>query len=74
MSGNQQTNKSSSLLFVDHVFKSFGDLHVLKDVSLTLSEGETLAVLGKSGVGKSVLLKLIVGLLEPDKGAVYYEG
>jgi phospholipid/cholesterol/gamma-HCH transport system ATP-binding protein len=74
MSDNQQANKSSSLLFVDHVFKSFGELHVLKDVSLTLSEGETLAVLGKSGVGKSVLLKLIVGLLEPDKGAVYYEG
>jgi len=71
---SQETKNTTPLLKVDHVSKSFGDLHVLKEVSLTLAKGETLAVLGKSGVGKSVLLKLIVGLLEPDNGDIYYEG
>ena len=47
---------------------------MLKDVSLHVEPGETLAVIGKSGTGKSVLLKLIVGLLEPDEGYVEIEG
>src|ERR1051326_3522868 len=62
------------LVEVENVSKSFGSNHVLKDISLTISEGETLTVLGKSGVGKSVLLKLIVGLLPMDSGIVRYEG
>jgi len=63
-----------SLLEVRNVSKSFGDLHVLKDISFELHEGQTLAVLGKSGTGKSVLLKVLVGLLYPDKGEVYFHG
>ena len=74
MSDNNNQKTNEPLIKVDKVSKSFGDLHVLKDVSITLNAGETLAVLGKSGVGKSVLLKLIVGLLEPDSGEIYYEG
>ncbi|MEI8134566.1 MAG: ATP-binding cassette domain-containing protein [bacterium] len=64
----------TTLIDVRNVSKSFGENHVLRDVSLTIDEGETLTVLGKSGVGKSVLLKVIVGLLEPDSGEVFYEG
>lgn len=55
---------------VKNVSKSFGDLHVLKDVNLKLYDGENLVVLGRSGTGKSVLIKLISGLLIPDKGEI----
>ncbi|MCP9767040.1 ATP-binding cassette domain-containing protein [Lacihabitans sp. LS3-19] len=50
--------------------KSFGDLAVLEGIDLTLFKGENLAVLGKSGSGKSVLIKIISGLLKPDSGLV----
>jgi len=50
--------------------KAFGDYQVLKGVDLDLYRGENLVVLGKSGTGKSVLIKIIVGLLTPDKGDV----
>lgn len=50
--------------------KSFGDLHVLQGVDLDLFKGENLVVLGKSGTGKSVLIKIIVGLLTQDEGSL----
>jgi phospholipid/cholesterol/gamma-HCH transport system ATP-binding protein len=56
------------------VHKSFGDLHVLKGVDLTIPKGETLVVLGRSGTGKSVTLKHIVGLIKPDSGEVFVNG
>ena len=54
--------------------KSFGDRVILDGISLNVLEGETLAVIGYSGVGKSVLLKSIVRLLEPDAGTVHVDG
>ena len=54
--------------------KSFGDLVVLNGVDLVVNEGETLALLGPSGTGKSVLLKHAIGLLEPDAGDVFVDG
>src|SRR5438105_15769052 len=66
--------KKQKLIEVINVSKSFGQNHVLNDISLSMDEGETVTVLGKSGVGKSVLLKIIVGLMIPDKGEVLYEG
>ena len=56
------------------VHKAFGDRVILDNVSLVVEEGETLAVIGYSGVGKSVLLKSIVRLLEPDAGDVFVDG
>jgi phospholipid/cholesterol/gamma-HCH transport system ATP-binding protein len=53
-----------------NLHKSFGSLHVLRGVDLVVAEGETLALLGPSGTGKSVLLKHAIGLLEPDQGDV----
>ncbi|MDB5020135.1 MAG: transporter ATP-binding protein, partial [Pedobacter sp.] len=50
--------------------KSFGTFDVLKNVDLNLYRGENLVVLGKSGTGKSVLIKIIIGLLTPDAGMV----
>ncbi|WP_263383579.1 ABC transporter ATP-binding protein [Granulicella arctica] len=53
------------------VSKRFGDRKVLENVSFTVNEGEVLCVLGRSGTGKSVTLKLIIGLLKPDSGSVF---
>ncbi|MGZ4034847.1 MAG: ABC transporter ATP-binding protein [Bacteroidia bacterium] len=58
------------VLNIEHLKKSFGKNHVLKDVSLNLSKGENLVVLGKSGSGKSVLIKCIVRLIDPDDGKI----
>lgn len=57
-----------------HVSKSFGTIPVLDDVSLVFPTGQTTAIIGPSGVGKSVTLKLIVGLLRPDQGEVFAFG
>ena len=57
-----------------HVYKSFDEQPVLVDVSLEVRRSETVAVLGKSGVGKSVLLKHIMGFLQPDEGQVWVAG
>ena len=59
---------------VENLRKSFGSQKVLNGISLTVSRGETLAVLGRSGTGKSVLLKLIIGLEKPDSGSVRIHG
>lgn len=53
-----------------NVFKSFGNNHVIKDFSLDLNKGENIVVLGKSGSGKSVLIKCIIGLIKPDSGTI----
>lgn len=55
---------------INHLNKSFGTNHVLRDFSLTMFKGETLAVLGKSGSGKSVLIKCVIGLINPDAGSI----
>jgi phospholipid/cholesterol/gamma-HCH transport system ATP-binding protein len=62
------------LVTVDGVHKSYGSQRVLRGVSLTVNRGETIAVLGRSGTGKSVLLHLIVGLEQPDEGSISIDG
>ncbi|MBN2059083.1 MAG: ATP-binding cassette domain-containing protein [Deltaproteobacteria bacterium] len=62
------------LIQFNNVSKSFGQQVVLKDVTLSLYRGEVTTIIGKSGGGKSVLLKHIIGLLEPDSGEIYYHG
>lgn len=59
---------------LDHVSKAFGTLKVLDDVSLDIPAGRSVAILGRSGTGKSVTLKSIIGLLRPDRGRVFVEG
>ena len=58
----------------EHVHKSFGPKTILRDVSFEVATGEILFILGKSGMGKSVTLKHIVGVLKPDQGHVYVDG
>jgi phospholipid/cholesterol/gamma-HCH transport system ATP-binding protein len=58
----------------EHVSKSFGELRVLDDVSFSVGAGETLCILGRSGVGKSVSLQQIMGFLKPDSGRILVAG
>jgi phospholipid/cholesterol/gamma-HCH transport system ATP-binding protein len=62
------------MISLRHVSKSFGSKHVLRDFSLDVEEGETVALIGFSGTGKSVAIKHIVGLLMPDSGQVIVDG
>ena len=62
------------MIRVEHIDKSFAEKSVLQDVSLEIEEGETLAIIGRSGSGKSVLMKHIIGLLKPDRGRVFVDG
>jgi phospholipid/cholesterol/gamma-HCH transport system ATP-binding protein len=59
---------------IEHLSKSFGSNHVLKDINLKIEKGENLVVFGKSGSGKSVLIKCLVGLIQPDEGKVVLLG
>ena len=63
-----------AILVLEDVYKSFGPLNVLRGVSLRVQRGETLVIIGLSGVGKSVSLRLMLGLLYPDRGRVLFEG
>ncbi len=63
-------DKENAVISIRKLYKSFGDLAVLKGVDLDLYKGENVAVLGRSGSGKSVLIKLIAGMLLPDQGSV----
>ncbi|MCF7806861.1 MAG: ATP-binding cassette domain-containing protein [Simkaniaceae bacterium] len=62
------------MIEVKDLYKEFGLLQVMKGLNLKVKQGETLVVLGKSGVGKSVLLKHILGLTKPDSGYVLVDG
>ena len=57
-----------------NIFKSFGSKHVLRDVSLTVEKGQILFIVGLSGAGKSVLVKHLIGLMQPDGGQVLLDG
>ena len=63
-----------SLLEMKHIKKSFDGFGVLEDISLTVEEGEVLAIIGPSGSGKSTLLRCATNLETPDEGEIHYEG
>ncbi len=64
------TISNEEVISIKGLKKSFGSLHVLRGVDLSVYQGENVAVLGRSGTGKSVLIKILVGLLKPDAGTV----
>ncbi|GGG43290.1 ABC transporter ATP-binding protein [Croceivirga lutea] len=67
--GKKQTN-NKVIIKIKGLRKSFGENHVLKGFDMTLYEGENLVIMGKSGSGKSVMIKCLVGLIAPDSGYV----
>jgi phospholipid/cholesterol/gamma-HCH transport system ATP-binding protein len=62
------------MIEIKNVWKSFEENQVLRDLSLYIEKGETIAIVGSSGCGKTVLLKHILGLLEPDRGEILVDG
>jgi phospholipid/cholesterol/gamma-HCH transport system ATP-binding protein len=68
------SHDTEPLIHVDHVSKSFGRRPVLEDVSFEVAAGEAFCILGKSGTGKSVTLKLMIGLLTTDRGSIVIDG
>jgi phospholipid/cholesterol/gamma-HCH transport system ATP-binding protein len=65
---------TNALLELKNVYKAFGSNQVLAGVNLTIPKGKITTIIGKSGMGKSVLLKHIIGLLTPDEGTISYQG
>jgi phospholipid/cholesterol/gamma-HCH transport system ATP-binding protein len=64
----EMINNGEPVIEIKDLYKSFGNLHVLQGVDLTVEKGENVVVLGRSGTGKSVLIKIMVGLLTQDRG------
>ncbi|HVZ56342.1 MAG TPA: ABC transporter ATP-binding protein [Chitinophagaceae bacterium] len=74
-SGARQADASGeNVIRIRHLYKGFGSNQVLADFNLDLNKGQSVAVLGKSGCGKSVLIKCIIGLLQPDSGSIQVFG
>ena len=67
---NESAQGGKAVIEIKDLYKSFGDNHVLNGFNMTLMEGENLVVMGKSGSGKSVMIKCLVGLVKPDRGTV----
>ncbi|WP_370099750.1 ABC transporter ATP-binding protein [Xanthomarina gelatinilytica] len=62
------------MIEVNNVHKSFGDAHILKGISTTFEKGKTSLVIGQSGSGKTVFLKCLLGLFQPEEGSISYDG
>jgi phospholipid/cholesterol/gamma-HCH transport system ATP-binding protein len=71
---DQESSSANAYIAFDNVSKSFGNLRVLDSVSFFVNPGETLCILGRSGVGKSVSLQHVMGFLKPDSGHIYVAG
>ena len=69
-----ENSEKTLVLEIQNLHKSFGDNHVIKGFNLQLYKGENLVIMGKSGSGKSVMIKCLVGLMEADKGAIKIKG
>ena len=61
------------MIEVKNLYKSYGEKGVLSDINLSVTHGQSVAVVGKSGAGKSVLLRCLIGLVKPDKGTIYVD-
>ena len=71
---NAKSDQTAPIIQIKGLTKSFGNESVLRGISLDFYHGETVVVLGASGSGKSVLMGLLVGLIEPDAGQIVIEG
>ncbi len=71
---NTAVDKNEQVISIKELYKSFGDNHVLRGINIDVFKRENVVVLGRSGTGKSVLIKIICGLLKPDSGSVHVLG
>ncbi len=68
------TNSENTAVELDHVSKAFGEKQVLRDITFSVARNEAICLLGRSGIGKSVTLKLIIALTKPDAGHIWING
>ena len=61
------------MIIAKHIIKNFNNQEVLKDISCVFEKGKTNLIIGRSGAGKTVLLKILIGLVEPSSGEVWYD-
>ena len=71
---SSETKTAPPIIELSHVDKHFGQLHVLKDISLSVKKGEVVVIIGPSGSGKSTLLNMLAGLEKPTRGEVIVAG
>src|SRR5215210_1307782 len=74
LSSHPETLNTSPMIAVRGLTKSIGRQEILRGIDLTVAKGETLVIIGRSGGGKSVLLKHLIGLMQPDAGEIWIEG
>lgn len=74
MSAEIKTNENAPMISIKNISKSFGTNAVLKGISLEVSKGKVVALIGGNGAGKSTLMKILMGIHTPDKGDIYIEG
>ena len=74
LSTETKTKMGETLIRYSHVKKSFGPKVIFSDLSLDFDRGETITIMGASGSGKSVILKMLIGLLKPDSGSIVFDG
>ena len=65
---------SDPILSMDGVHVSYGNTPILRDIDLAIGDGETVGIMGRNGVGKTTLMKTVIGLLTPDEGTITYNG
>ncbi len=66
--------ETGSKIQLNDIYKSFGRNHVLKGINLSIYEGESAAIIGESGGGKSIMVRIMLGLLKPDSGSILFDG
>src|SRR5919201_3764583 len=71
---HRKSDSDTAWIALEQVALNFGSQRVLRDIQLGVRRGQTLVVIGESGCGKTVLLKLIIGLLRPTSGRVLFDG
>ncbi|MFO8234185.1 MAG: ATP-binding cassette domain-containing protein [Bacteroidales bacterium] len=67
---NNFTYNKNEIIKIEHLKKSFDNLEILKDINITVKKGENIAIIGQSGIGKSVFIKCLVRLIQPDAGNI----
>jgi len=74
IAGGAPASRSSSIIQLQEISMRFRQQSVLRDISLTIDRGQTVCIIGESGCGKTVMLKLMIGLLRPSQGVVKFDG
>src|SRR5262245_50282385 len=74
MSGATSANEASTMMELSGVTKYYDGQTILEGIDLTISAGRTTVLIGPSGCGKSTVLRLLIGLIRPDAGVVFFEG